>query len=717
MPAHDPTPFRMSLRYAAIFASALASNAFSQCAPVDCLSQLPAWGGLCSATFIDGRVGEPYSDAISFHVTSECTPATLFDPTLTGVSIRITQITSVAFTQLPSGLTGTTNQASYTPPANGCGALAGVPTEAGVFEASVDLVVNVNAWPLSLNCGGFGPIAQNGNDVGFPTLITILPDPSFNAPAQALCLDGAAFDLVATGTQGGAFSGPGVTGGVFDPALAGVGTHSVKYAVSAQDGTAIAAATDSLSIDFVVEDCSGGCTAFSGTLSGGGQFCLDTNGTVLTATPNGDAVVPPGFEVLYILASGLTEFIEDTMAQPMAVVTTEMLYTIDCLVYDPATLDLGFLVFGGPLTLGNLQAEIDQQGACATITSDSPLFLVGESYCCTAFAGTLGGVDFIPCLEPGGSVELIGIPGGDAVVPDGYEIIYVLTQGVDLTIIDAGPLPVFNATATGLHTIHTLVYDPATLDLGIIEFGVTTGVDVNGLLIQGGGVICASLDVAGAAYVVEACADPCEADAGTLSGGGPVCLEQDEAELIAVPNGDANVPDGFEVVYVLTEGTGLVIIDAGADPSFTVNAEGSYTTHTLVYDPATLDLSTIEFGVTTGFNVNDLLIQGGGIVCASLDVQGANYMVEVCNGLTDASSAGFTIAPNPTLGLFWISGIGSGSAHLEVHDMSGRLVHSQSLFVGMGGASVSLHGVAPGTYALRIVSSGKRHEQRLVIQP
>ena len=594
MPAHDPTPFRMSLRYAAIFASALASNAFSQCAPVDCLSQLPAWGGLCSATFIDGRVGEPYSDAISFHVTSECTPATLFDPTLTGVSIRITQITSVAFTQLPSGLTGTTNQASYTPPANGCGALAGVPTEAGVFEASVDLVVNVNAWPLSLNCGGFGPIAQNGNDVGFPTLITILPDPSFNAPAQALCLDGAAFDLVATGTQGGTFSGPGVTGGVFDPALAGVGTHSVKYVVSAQDGAAIAPAADSLSIDFIVEDCSGGCDAF---------------------------------------------------------------------------------------------------------------------------AGTLGGVDFIPCLEPGGSVELIGIPGGDAVVPDGYEIIYVLTQGVDLTIIDAGPLPVFNATATGLHTIHTLVYDPATLDLGIIEFGVTTGVDVNGLLIQGGGVICASLDVAGAAYVVEACADPCEADAGTLSGGGPVCLEQDEAELIAVPNGDANVPDGFEVVYVLTEGTGLVIIDAGADPSFTVNAEGSYTTHTLVYDPATLDLSTIEFGVTTGFNVNDLLIQGGGIVCASLDVQGANYMVEVCNGLTDASSAGLTIAPNPTPGLFWISGIGSGSAHLEVHDMSGRLVHSQSLFVGMGGASVSLHGVAPGTYALRIVSSGKRHEQRLVIQP
>jgi hypothetical protein len=586
----------MSLRYAAIFAIVLASNAFSQCAPVDCLSQLPAWGGLCSATFIDGRVGEPYSDAISFHVTNECTPATLFDPTLTGVSIRITQITSVAFTQLPSGLTGTTNQASYTPPANGCGALVGVPTEAGVFEASVDLVVNVNAWPLSLTCGGFGPIAQNGNDVGFPTLITILPDPSFNAPAQAICLDGAAFDLVATGTQGGTFSGPGVTGGVFDPALAGVGTHSVKYVVSAQDGAAIAAATDSLSIDIVVEDCSGGCDAF---------------------------------------------------------------------------------------------------------------------------AGTLGGVDFIPCLEPGGSVELIGIPGGDAVVPDGYEVLYVLTQGAGLTIIDAGPDPVFNATATGLHTIHTLVYDPATLDLSIIEFGVTTGVDVNGLLIQGGGVVCASLDVVGVAYVVEACVDPCDADAGTLSGGGTVCFEQGEAELVAVPNADANVPDGFEVVYVLTEGAGLVLADAGAAPSFTVNAEGGYTIHTLVYDPATLDLSIIEFGVTTGFDVNGLLIQGGGDVCASLDVQGANYTVEICSGLVNAGSTNLIIAPNPNPGLFWISGLGAGVAHLEVHDMSGRRVHAQSLTIpfGMGGTSVALSGLAPGTYALRLTCDGERHEQRLVIQP
>ncbi len=68
-------------------------------------------------------------------------------------------------------------------------------------------------------------------------------------------------------------------------------------------------------------------------------------------------------------------------------------------------------------------------------------------------------------------------------------------------------------TEGGSYTIHTLVYDPNTLDLSIVVPGVTTGFDVNGLLIQGGGSICASLDVAGAAFNVT------NPDAGTLSGG------------------------------------------------------------------------------------------------------------------------------------------------------------------------------------------------------
>ncbi|HRD52349.1 MAG TPA: T9SS type A sorting domain-containing protein [Flavobacteriales bacterium] len=705
----------MNLRYAAPLVIAFATRALGQCTPVDCLSELPAWGGLCSATFAEGRIGVPYSDAISFHVTTACTPATLFDPTLTGVSIRITQLSSVGFSALPGGLTGTTNQASYNAPANGCASLDGVPSQAGVFEASVDLVVNVNAWPFSLACGGFGPIAQNGNEVSFPTLITILPDPSFNSPDAPLCLDGAPFDLSPTGTPGGVFSGPGVSGNTFDPLVAGIGTHTVKYVVSAQDGGAIAAATDSLSIDFVVEDCSGGCTAFSGTLSGGGQFCLDPTGTTLIATPNGDAVVPPGFEVLYILTSGLTIFIEDTMAQPMAVVTETGLYGIDCLVYDPATLDLGFLVFGGPLTVGDLMSEIDQQGACATIMSQPPVFIVGESYCCTAFAGTLGGVDFIPCLEPGGSVELLGIPGDDAVVPDGYEVIYMLTQGTELTIIGAGPDPVFEATATGLHTIHTLVYDPATLDLSIVELGVTTGVDVNALLIQGGGDICASLDVAGAPYVVEACGGPCDAAAGTTITNGEPCLDiNGEALLLALANGDAVVPEGFVQTHVLTQGPGLVVIDGNADPEFTVTAIGEYRIHSLVIDPLTFQLA-VEPGVTTGQDVLDYIASSG--ICADLDPVGALFLVDICNGIATMASTTFSMYPNPSAGGFFLVADSDGSALIEVLDLSGRVALQRRMACTKGAAAWVAADAAPGSYIVRISMGQERWEQRMVIQP
>ncbi|MBK9401639.1 MAG: hypothetical protein IPN36_12510 [Bacteroidetes bacterium] len=74
---------------------------------------------------------------------------------------------------------------------------------------------------------------------------------------------------------------------------------------------------------------------------------------------------------------------------------------------------------------------------------------------------------------------------------------------------------ILHRSAGGIYTIHTLVYDPSTLNLGIVVPGTTTGFDVNALLIQGGGSICASLDVTGAPVIVN---DP---DAGT-----PYCRER-----------------------------------------------------------------------------------------------------------------------------------------------------------------------------------------------
>jgi hypothetical protein len=97
-----------------------------------------------------------------------------------------------------------------------------------------------------------------------------------------------------------------------------------------------------------------------------------------------------------------------------------------------------------------------------------------------------------------------------------------------------------------------------------------------------------------------------------------------------------------------------VIQQAGFSPDFTVSDTASYIIHTLVYDPLTLNLSIITPGTTAAVDVLGLLIQGGGTICASLDVAGAPILVKDCplvTGNPDVESNGLqseiSIWPNP----------------------------------------------------------------------
>jgi hypothetical protein len=297
-------------------------------------------------------------------------------------------------------------------------------------------------------------------------------------------------------------------------------------------------------------------------------------------------------------------------------------------------------------------------------------------------------------------------------------MIHILTRGSEQIIADVGPAPEFTVTATGLYTIHTLVYDPATLDLGAIELGATTTAAVNALLIQGGGAICASLDLAGAAYTVAACTLPCEAEAGTLTGGGTQCLVNGQATLSAVPNGDAIVPEGFVAAYCLTQGPGLVLIAAALQPEFMVTQPGAYTLHLLVFDPATLDLGLVEFGVTTGYDIAALLVQGGGAICGSLGLEGAAFLVEVCNGVPHAVTHGFAMHPNPTDGQLFLRPARATTGQVDVLDMSGRVVRTMRMAATDQSVSLDLGGaVAPGSYVVRLTQAGARWERPLIVRP
>jgi len=124
---------------------------------------------------------------------------------------------------------------------------------------------------------------------------------------------------------------------------------------------------------------------------------------------------------------------------------------------------------------------------------------LGVTCVCGAYAGTLIATNSMETLD-NGTATISAVENDAPIVPAGYSVAYVLTSGPGLVIVDLAGTPSFTVTAAGDYTIHTLVYnsaDQATL------LAATTGIEVNALLIQGGGSICGSLDVTGAPITVE----------------------------------------------------------------------------------------------------------------------------------------------------------------------------------------------------------------------
>ena len=251
------------------------------CTPVSCISTLPAYGGICDTILLSGRVGTAYSDFESFHITTACFDAVVISPANAGTNIRIVRVDNFTYTGLPTGLTAAANQATFSAPSNGCIRVSGTPTVAGVFAVTANFLADINAYPFG--CSSF-PIAQNDNAASYALDLIVLPKPDFTIPKTSFCANEPAvtLSLVANSTTGGTFSGPGVSGTSFNPTTAGVGTHILKYRVTAQQGAAIAPATDSFSITVTVNP------NVSTTLNTTNQTCA-AGGTVTNNVTGGTA--------------------------------------------------------------------------------------------------------------------------------------------------------------------------------------------------------------------------------------------------------------------------------------------------------------------------------------------------------------------------------------------------------------------------------------------
>jgi hypothetical protein len=447
---------------------------------------------------------------------------------------------------------------------------------------------------------------------------------------------------------------------IYDPAtfdstdiVFGTTTRQTLARLFTGGGGALCGAIDQTGAEFDLGVC---CGADVGRLSAASSSCISDSTATLTATVIQAATVPNGFSLLYVLTRGDSLIIDTVSTTPSFTVSDTGRYTIHTLVYDSTTLDLGIVNFGStPATAVN--ALLIQGGGeiCAALDVQGVVFDVvdcSNDSLCVAQAGEvilLGDEDEI-CLDTTGtdSVTLRVSVQTASVIPPGFSSFFVLTRGDSLTLLATDPNPSFTVDTVGEYRIGLVVYDTTDFDFldSIIVFGQTSALSLLPLAVENGGTICASFDTTGVLFNVGICGDTtgvdtCAADAGSLSAVGRPCLEDSTATLTAEVTDAPTVPAGYQVIYVLTSGTDLVIEQVSDSASFTVDTTGRFTIHTLVYDSTTLDLSIVQPGVTRATEVNALLVQGGGEICAALDVRGASFNLISCDS-TGVDTCGVT---------------------------------------------------------------------------
>ncbi|MCB9185347.1 MAG: T9SS type A sorting domain-containing protein [Flavobacteriales bacterium] len=138
--------------------------------------------------------------------------------------------------------------------------------------------------------------------------------------------------------------------------------------------------------------------------------------------------------------------------------------------------------------------------------------------------------------------------------------------------------------------------------------------------------------------VAMSCTCPESFDAGTITADAAPCYDGSPVIISATPSGQV-LPNGYSQDYGLVENG--VVTQVSTGPSFTVSAPGTYTIHTLVYDPNEL-VPALAIG-QNAVDVNALLVQGGGSICAGLDLVGATITVNPCGPANDDCSGAVSL--------------------------------------------------------------------------
>lgn len=367
------------------------------------------------------------------------------------------------------------------------------------------------------------------------------------------------------------------------------------------------------------------CGAFSGLLMAEETTCLDDSLVQIAASEYIPAIIPEAYVQVFLLSSTDSALITAVNESPEFVVPRTDSFKIHSFVYDTLSFNLDSIQFDTS-TIESISKLLGQERICASLDGEGVIFLPVDCLPeCIADAGSLqpGEQD---CLSDG-TKRIYALPDKDPVVPEGFLTTYLLSSGADRLIRGLSNTPSFILEGEGRFTIHTLVYDTAGLSLDSVIVGKTKAGSILEKLIQGGGSTCGALDLEGASIELGDC--PCLAQFGTLEPS-DACLDENGAVLEASVLTKAVVPQGYEQLFILTSGDDLIIRELSNEPYFEIDEIGQFAIHNLVFNPGSLPLTWIQYGQTSLNILNDFLIQGGGDICAALDINGATFVVDEC---------------------------------------------------------------------------------------
>ena len=352
---------------------------------------------------------------------------------------------------------------------------------------------------------------------------------------------------------------------------------------------------------------------------------------------------------------------------------------------------------------------------------------------CFAEAGTLT-TDNSPVNLVGGAATVSATPVLDAVVPGGYEVIYILTEGTDRVVKLLGPNPSFTVFDSGIYTIHTLIAEISDVnnedffDGSFVILNQTTGAEiVSNIETQ---MICAAFDLAGAEMEVLA-EVICTATAGVLIANPPIILPFGII-VEAVEFFPPTVPAGYEVMYILTNSETGVIQQISDTPSFIVPIAGPYRIQSLVAEtsdptsPNYFNLGAMIPGTSTIDDFNTALEEAA--VCAAFDPIGADILVPTSASNrsempTDISFNEFNITlsvfPNPVVStlnarLKMDEIISIADANLVITNIKGQVIHQEQVLLekGQNEFQVGVSTLARGMYQIQLYTNDQQWIER-----